>query len=138
MWGKCRVFVLHFKSVVLLCFGATGFELRASHLLDRCSATWATSPVLFCFNYVFSSSCLHSGQSGWWSFYLRLLCSKYYRLASQYLNYWWSLTNFFQRRALNDGLPNLCFQSIWNYRSDPQHLFLLSKSWNESFYDLQG
>jgi hypothetical protein len=24
------------------------FELRASHLLDRCSTTWATPPALFC------------------------------------------------------------------------------------------
>jgi hypothetical protein len=36
----------------ILFFAVLGFELRASHMLSRCSTTWVNLPVLFCVGYV--------------------------------------------------------------------------------------
>jgi hypothetical protein len=43
----CYIFLIHLN-FLLFFFCGTGVELRASHLLGRCSTTSATLPALFC------------------------------------------------------------------------------------------
>jgi hypothetical protein len=44
-------FFFFFFFFFFFCFGLLGFELVVSCLLGRCSTTWATFPVPFCYSY---------------------------------------------------------------------------------------
>jgi hypothetical protein len=109
--------------LLLLFLAVLGFELRALHLLGKCSTTRATSPALFSFSY-FSDKVLHFFCPGP---HLCLLLSWDSKCVSPRPICWLrkSFTNFLPGLALNHDLPNLCLPSRCGHRHEPSCLALL-------------
>jgi hypothetical protein len=111
------------------------FEVRAPHLLGRCTIAWATPPALFALVIFETESHIFAlADPSVYAFCIAVITSTHYHFQLYWLNWWGGgLTNILPRLILNRCPPNLHLPGNWGYRHESQHLAYVFNFFHQVF-----